>query len=419
VKDGADGFLLVVRPMNVAGFEAFNKDVDHNNVHRMTYFEIAYCNIKDAHGPYHCKGNTLLGRVSKKIANIGHNVTKLFTQTCPVCIQREQRNKPVMGIKPIVTRGFGTCGQVDLIDFQSMPDGGFKYLLNYIDHGIKYLFSIPLQRKQGSCIAVALIKIITVIGPPMILQSDNGCEFNKAAMANAQNWEYCGVCMRLAENELIEIINEVKKIWPECRMVRGSPHHSPSNGGVEHVNCTIEEKLGVWMAETKSTNWSIGCRLMMWWYNTQKHRTIKDVPYPLLFGQMPRIGISDLQLAPGLLDTLATKAELNRVCDYIGTEPVLDAVVIDDKTEVIAAPEAATFAEAIAAIALEEIAADANVENNIVGETNAIYDNSMLDWKHCWITWTMKNSLQKNCTPIMTPSNRQEGKATRRMSSFQ
>ncbi len=69
------------------------------------------------------------------------------------------------------------------------------------------------------------------------------------------------------------------------------------------------------------------------------------MPYRLLFGQMPCVGISDLQLATGLLDTLATKAELNHVCNYVGKEPVLDAVVIDDKTEVFAAPEAATSVE--------------------------------------------------------------------------
>jgi hypothetical protein len=125
-----------------------------------------------------------------------------------------------------------------------MPDGGFKYLLNYIDHGIKYLFSIPLQRKQGSCIAIALIEIFTIIGPPMILQTDNGRKFNAAAMTITKHHEYHGICMTLTENDLIEIINEVKALWPECRMVRGSPRHSPSNGGVERVNRTIEEKLG-------------------------------------------------------------------------------------------------------------------------------------------------------------------------------
>jgi len=52
-------------------------------------------------------------------------------------------------------------------------------------------------------------------------------------------------------------------------MVRGSPRHSPSNGGVERLNRTMEEKLGAWIAKTSNTNWSIGCRLMMWRYNTQ------------------------------------------------------------------------------------------------------------------------------------------------------
>ncbi len=64
-----------------------------------------------------------------------------------------------MGIKPIITHSFGTQGQVDLIDFQSMPNGDFRFLLNYINHGVKFLFSIPLTRKLASCIAVALLEI--------------------------------------------------------------------------------------------------------------------------------------------------------------------------------------------------------------------------------------------------------------------
>jgi hypothetical protein len=75
-----------------------------------------------------------------------------------------KRNRPVAGIKPIITHGFGTQGQVDLIDFQSMPNGDFCFLPNYIDHGVKFLFSIPLTRKRASCIAVALLEIFTVVG---------------------------------------------------------------------------------------------------------------------------------------------------------------------------------------------------------------------------------------------------------------
>ena len=48
------------------------------------------------------------------------------------------------GIKNIVTKGFGVRGQVDMIDFQNMPDSQFQFLMNYIDHGIKKLTATPL-----------------------------------------------------------------------------------------------------------------------------------------------------------------------------------------------------------------------------------------------------------------------------------
>ena len=126
-----------------------------------------------------------------------------------------------------------TRGQVDSIDFQSLPNGEFKYLLNYINHGIKFLLSIPLKFKRASCIAYALIEIFKVIGPPMILQSDNGKEFLQAAMTRRQNDEYSGKLIALTQDDLTKIIAKVRKLWPECRMVRGSPRHSPSNGGIE------------------------------------------------------------------------------------------------------------------------------------------------------------------------------------------
>jgi hypothetical protein len=73
-----------------------------------------------------------------------------------------------------------------------MPDGDFCFLLNYIDHGVEFLFSIPLTRKHASCIAFALLEIFTVVGPPMILQSDNGIEFNTVAMTRKQVNQFCG-----------------------------------------------------------------------------------------------------------------------------------------------------------------------------------------------------------------------------------
>ena len=78
------------------------------------------------------------------------------------------------------------------------------------------------------------------------------------------------------------------------------------------------------MKDNNTRRWSVGCRLMMWCYNTQQHRTVGDVPYRLVFGQHPRVGISGFHLEQDLLDRLATEADLNRVVEYEGMIEVLD-----------------------------------------------------------------------------------------------
>jgi hypothetical protein len=67
-------------------------------------------------------------RVRDRHGNITREVCKTFTDVCPHCIIVLSPIKPSMGIKNIVTDGFGVCGQANIIDFQSTPDGIFKYL---------------------------------------------------------------------------------------------------------------------------------------------------------------------------------------------------------------------------------------------------------------------------------------------------
>ncbi len=121
------------------------------------------------------------------------------------------------------------------------------------------------------------------------------------------------------------------------------------------------------MTEGKITSSSIRCRLMMWRYNTQKHRTVNDVPYCQLFGQMPCIGFPQPTTCSGTFgQTLATKAEQYHVCDYVGKEPVPldDAVVHIDGTEVALA--AAAEATTVAAITVTQ----AILSNEIISKYN-------------------------------------------------
>ena len=172
---------FVARPKDVVDI----LQVPTEEVKRIAYVKKVFAELLVAHGPDNIKGRTLYSQLGQLVNNVPCTMCKLFTDLCPRCIEGHQRNRPTAGLQPIVTNGFNICGQVDLVDFQIMPDGKFCFLLNYIDHSIKFLFSIPLMHKHASCIALALFKIFTTIGPPMILQSDNGSEFHGAAL-NAQ-----------------------------------------------------------------------------------------------------------------------------------------------------------------------------------------------------------------------------------------
>ena len=80
-------------------------------------------------------------------------------------------------------------------------------------------------------------------------------------------------------------------------MVRGTPCHSESNGGIERSNRTVEDRLGALMDQYKCNCWSILCKLVQWCNNTSVHTAIGDIPYRSLTGQNPSVGISSLPLS--------------------------------------------------------------------------------------------------------------------------
>ncbi len=131
----------------------------------------------------HMKGNKLIDAVKAKFgASIPRWACKMFTKTCPLCIWGSIRPTHKAGHQPIISLGFGSHGQINLIDMQSMPDGVFKWIMNHTDHGIKItkLFSLCSKKCRG--VAWHLYNLFYFIGPPAILQLDNGGEFNGIAL---------------------------------------------------------------------------------------------------------------------------------------------------------------------------------------------------------------------------------------------
>ena len=78
--------ILVACPNDVIGVAVVDKTVDMDTVKRIIYFEAAYTEIKRAHGQDHTKGPTLYSRLGEQFENIGHELCKMFTNMCPICI---------------------------------------------------------------------------------------------------------------------------------------------------------------------------------------------------------------------------------------------------------------------------------------------------------------------------------------------
>ncbi|XP_045446899.1 uncharacterized protein LOC123655106 [Melitaea cinxia] len=110
--------------------------------------------------------------------------------------------------------------QVDLIDFQTQPDGNFKFIMVYQDHLTKFVLLRALQCKRAAEVAYHLNDIFLTIGAPCILQSNNGRKF------------------------VNNVISELAR-------------HSQSQGSVERANQAIENMIGSWMNENVSTKWKL------------------------------------------------------------------------------------------------------------------------------------------------------------------
>ena len=113
-----------------------------------------------------------------------------------------------------------------------------------------------------------LIEIFTLLGPPSILQSDNGREFKNK-----------------------EIVDEVLSMWPGLRMVKSKPQYSQSQGSVERANRDIENLSACWQAENNSTNWSKNLNIIQFHKNTKWHSGINREPYMAMFGRKPAFGL--------------------------------------------------------------------------------------------------------------------------------
>ncbi|CAC5426746.1 unnamed protein product [Mytilus coruscus] len=114
--------------------------------------------------------------------------------------------------KPIPATYSNSRWQMDL---KKMPPcKGYNYICNIVDCYSRFAFGGHLKQKTAKEVSELLLKFIYIFGPPRILQTDNGKEFNNA--------------------DLCAVMDEFK-----TRKINGRPYHPQSQGRVERSNKTV------------------------------------------------------------------------------------------------------------------------------------------------------------------------------------
>jgi hypothetical protein len=124
--------------------------------------------------------------VKSSYAGICYPLIGLFIETCSTCSTRKPLKKPTAG-KRIISLGFLTRMQVDIIDMTSHPDNDFKYIMHARDNFSKFSWAYPLTQKTAENVANKLMLTFSQFGPPRILQLDNGREFVARVISELRN----------------------------------------------------------------------------------------------------------------------------------------------------------------------------------------------------------------------------------------
>ena len=135
---------------------------------------------------YHVRKLGLHECLYEKYHGVTEKACNLFLQGCEEChLRKSKKSVKSLVVKPISSTRFLSRCQVDMIDFRDMSEEynrsecgvPFKCLLVYQDHFTKYVILQPLKHMSADKVAQVLDTIFCELGPPHILQSDNGGEF--------------------------------------------------------------------------------------------------------------------------------------------------------------------------------------------------------------------------------------------------
>lgn len=193
------------------------------------------------------------------------NDVDMYVKKCAVCARN---NSPVNNNRaPMGTIAVGEPFTFWAMDYMGpLPESsrGNKHILVVVDHFTKWCEAFATPDQKASTVAPILIsRIFSRFGPPAVLHSDQGRNFESVLM-----------------HEICNAMGITK--------TRTTAYHPQCDGQTERQNRTLQGMLSSFVSK-RGDDWDLWLDSLTFAYNTSRHESLGISPYEVVFGRAPRI----------------------------------------------------------------------------------------------------------------------------------
>ena len=244
--------------------------------------------------------------LSQLYVGIPRKAVRLFAAKCIVCnrVDKKQRNqRPPRVIQVAEVRQRYTLDLIDLKEWRkgSTGEGRTKrYVAHMIDYSSKFRWAVAIKEKTASEVVNVLRLVFTNSGHPAVLHTDNGTEFDNAA------------------------VTEECRAWG-VRIIHGRPYHPESQGVIERANGVLQTAMEKYRESHRGvTDWTFIMSQALRILNQQQSSITRLCPKqhfemhnyyaaqatPLPASASVRITLAQLKQTPGLAWAVPCFADL-------------------------------------------------------------------------------------------------------------